>query len=244
MMRRFPWFSLGSVALVLAAGSNVAGQTPKDNPARFREMFIQLDSNGDTVLERDEIPVEGRAAFDRLLKRGDTNKNGKLEIEEVRALGQKVAVLNDISTVLARFKGMDKDGDGKVTRAEFTGVPANFDRIDTDKDGALSKEELTKFFTPRLAAAGAETPKAEAKSQAKVEAPAKPKDEPKKEVAKTPTDAEKADLLQRFAFLDKDGDGKISKSEFLREKLFDRLDTDKDGFLSPTELAKFMKPEE
>ena len=69
-------------------------------------------------------------------------------------------------------------------------------------------------------------------------------EEPKKEVAKTVTDAEKADLLQRFTFLDKDGDGKISKGEFLREKMFERLDTDKDGSLSPTELAKFMKPEE
>ncbi len=247
-MQRFTWFSLASLGLVLVAGSGVSGQTPKDNAARFREIFIQLDSNGDTVLDRDEIPAAGRVWFEDLLKRGDTNKNGKLEAEEYRALVQKLAVLNDISTVLARFKGMDKDGDGKVTRAEFTGVPANFERIDTDKDGALSKEEITKFFTPRLAAAGAGTPKAkpDAKSKPKVEAeaPAKPKDDAKKEVAKTPTDAEKADLLQRFAFLDKDGDGKISKSEFLREKLFDRLDTDKDGFLSPTELAKFMKPEE
>ena len=249
-MRRFTWLPLTSFAIVLVAASSVSGQTPKGNVANFREVFIQLDSNGDTVLERDEIPASGRVWFEDLLKRGDTNKNGKLEAEEYRVLVQKIAILNDISTVLARFKGMDKDGDGKVTRAEFTGVPANFDRIDTDKDGTLSKEEITKFFTSRVAAAGAATPKAKADAQSKdkpkveAEAPAKPKDEPKKEVAKTATDAEKADLLQRFAFLDKDGDGKISKSEFLREKLFDRLDTDKDGFLSPTELAKFMKPEE
>ena len=249
-MRRFPWFSLASLAIILFAASTAIGQAPKGNMANFRELFVQLDSNGDTVLERDEIPASGRAWFENLLKRGDSNKNGKLEAEEYRALVQKVAILNDIPTVLARFKGMDKDSDGKVTRAEFTGVPANFDRIDTDKDGNLSKEEITKFFTPRLGAAGAATPKAKADAQSKdkpkveAEPPAKPKDDTKKEVAKVATDAGKADLQQRFAFLDKDGDGKISKSEFLREKLFDRLDVDKDGFLSPAELAKFMKPEE
>lgn len=251
-MRRLPRYSLASVAIVLIAGSSVAAQTPKDNPAKFREMFVKLDANGDTVLERDEMPVEGRAAFDRLIKRGDANENGKLELEELRALGKKVAVPNDPSitatAVLARFQRMDKDGDGKVARAEFTGVPANFDRMDADKDGALSKEEITKSFASRPAAAGAASPKVRAKARAeaktKVEASAKPKDDAKKEVAKPATDANKADRLQRFTFLDKDGDGKISKGEFPREKLFDRLDADGDGFLSSTELAKFRKLEE
>ena len=36
---------------------------------------------------------------------------------------------------------MDKDGDGKVSRAEFAGAPAMFDRLDADKDGSLSKDE-------------------------------------------------------------------------------------------------------
>jgi Ca2+-binding EF-hand superfamily protein len=157
-----------------------------------------------------------------------------------------------MTAVTARFKGKDKDHDGKVTRAEFTGVPANFDRIDTDKDGALSKDEITKFFSARVADGGAALPKAAAKARAKAKAdadvPSKPKadaktdgDAKKKETAKPKSDEESADLAQRFKFLDKDGDGKISKAEFLREKLFDRLDADKDGFLSPVELAKFMK---
>jgi len=36
----------------------------------------------------------------------------------------------------------------------------------------------------------------------------------------------------------------LSKAEFPREKLFDRLDADKDGYLTPAELAKFRKPGE
>jgi len=41
--------------------------------------------------------------------------------------------------------------------------------------------------------------------------------------------------------MDTDGDGKLSKSEFPREKIFDRLDADKDGFLSKDELQNAPK---
>ena len=255
-MRWLSWPILASFALVLSAGLPVMGQAAQPNAARFREAFIKLDSNGDTVLERDEIPADGRAAFERLLKRGDANKNGKLEAEEFRALAQKLAVLNDITDVQARFKRMDKNEDGKVTRAEFTGVPANFDKIDADKDGSLSKAEIARFFTRRVAAAGlpALAPRAEAgdKPKAKAVADSTPKPDQAARKAETPApavpkedrEAEKVELSERFRFLDKNGDGKISKGEFLNEKLFEHLDTNKDGFLSLAELAKFAAPEE
>ena len=137
-----------TACLGLSAVSTAFAQTA--GPAKFRETFTQLDTNGDTVLERSEIPEAGRAAFDRLLKRGDTNQNGKLELEELRALGQKVAILNDPEIAANRFKNMDKAHDGKITKEEWTGVAANFVRIDTDKNGSISKEELTKFMGPIL----------------------------------------------------------------------------------------------
>ena len=153
---------------------------------------------------------------------------------------------------------MDKDGDGKVTRAEFTGVPANFDRIDSNKDGALSKDEITRFFSARMAQAAAAAlnrtrSRREDQAEAEVDAevPPDPKPSRRRTLAARRTRQEGRsrkgeklpNLAQRFKFLDKDGDGKISKGEFLREKLFDRLDANKDGFLSPEELAKFMKSE-
>lgn len=44
-----------------------------------------------------------------------------------------------------RMKAADKDGDGKISRAEAVALPRlakHFDEIDTNKDGFVSKEEL------------------------------------------------------------------------------------------------------
>ena len=40
------------------------------------------------------------------------------------------------------IKKLDKNGDGKVSREEWTGPPQAFDRIDENSDGAISKEEI------------------------------------------------------------------------------------------------------
>lgn len=196
---------LGLLALPLAAPA--PAQQAKGAP-RFREVFLQLDANSDTVLERDEIPESGRDAFDRLVKRGDANKNGKLEADEMRTLGQKLAALESPASAIARFTAMDKDKDGKVTKIEFTGAVARFAQIDADKDGVLTREEITGFFASQ---------------------PARPA---------TPAAEVPASPAGRFKALDKDGDGKLSKSEFPRPKQFDRLDADKDGFLTRAELAR------
>jgi len=54
-------------------------------------------------------------------------------------------------TIEERFKKMDKDGNGKLTREEFVGkkkdeakekAEKRFDRADKDKDGSLTLEEL------------------------------------------------------------------------------------------------------
>ena len=44
-----------------------------------------------------------------------------------------------------RFKAADKDGDGKISRAEAVALPRiakQFDEIDTNKDGFITTEEL------------------------------------------------------------------------------------------------------
>lgn len=44
-----------------------------------------------------------------------------------------------------RMKAADKDGDGKISRAEAVALPRlakHFDEIDINKDGFVSKEEL------------------------------------------------------------------------------------------------------
>ena len=44
-----------------------------------------------------------------------------------------------------RLKAADKDGDGKISRAEAVALPRlakHFDEIDTNKDGFLDREEM------------------------------------------------------------------------------------------------------
>ena len=47
--------------------------------------------------------------------------------------------------ILERLWQDDKNGDGKVTRAEFTGPAQLFERFDGNKDGVIDKEEAEKF---------------------------------------------------------------------------------------------------
>jgi Ca2+-binding EF-hand superfamily protein len=134
--------------LALVIGLSLVGvalaQVAKKQAEVFRDLFIELDANRDNAIERDEVPASARASFDRLLKRGDDNHNGKLEAEEYRS------ILADLRTIaeqtkkqtVERFKAMDKDGDGKVSREEFTGPKPRFDVLDRDGDGFLTQQEL------------------------------------------------------------------------------------------------------
>lgn len=155
---RLTLLALGLLALPLPTAAT-AQQGPA--AAEFRAAFLKLDANGDTVLERDEVPEAGRAAFDRLRLRGDANRDGKLDAPEMRALGQKLRALGGPGVAPAarpaRLKAMDRNGDGVVSKAEFTGPAPLFDRIDADKDGALTMQEARAF------AARAQGPRPKAK---------------------------------------------------------------------------------
>jgi Ca2+-binding EF-hand superfamily protein len=53
-----------------------------------------------------------------------------------------------------RIKAADKDGDGKISRAEVVALPRiakHFDEIDTNKDGFITHEELKAFRDKRAA---------------------------------------------------------------------------------------------
>lgn len=88
--------------------------------------------------------------FQELLNKYDTNKDGKLDDKE------RAAIRAD------HFKKLDKDGDGKISRAEFPAAMeaareqekqehmlAMFDKMDANKDGIVTQAEFDAFKPPR-----------------------------------------------------------------------------------------------
>jgi Ca2+-binding EF-hand superfamily protein len=228
---------------------------PVPGPAELREMFLQLDTNNDTVIERDEVPESGREAFETLLKLGDTDKNDQLEAAELRTLIQKAGGgIRNPQALLRRFDNLDKDGDGKLTREEFRsssapvkGPTPAFDRFDQDKDGFLTKEEIT-----RVASQGGPRPAASVEKAKRKNAAKKAGDTPAPLADSSPPARAKASaravaksgqgvFARRFETLDKDGDGQVTRDEFQGPALlFDRLDSNADGSLSTKEYAKLQ----
>ena len=193
----------------------------------FLQTFIDLDANGDMAIERSEVPESGMKAFERLLKRGDTNSNGRLEGDELRALGEKARMAAGPVGGGGRLRAMDADGDGKVTRAEFQGPPALFDRLDKDGDGTVTMDEARTFAAGMMPAV-AERFKAVDKdgdgSISREEFPGRP---------------------AGFQRLDADGDGRLSPEEFARGAMLLPGVRSTDGpAKNPNPDAKSEKPKE
>jgi Ca2+-binding EF-hand superfamily protein len=123
------------------------------------------------------------------------------------------------------FALLDSDKDGKLTKAEVDGAVRALVKLDADDNEILSPEEL---FGPRPA------PTPQNRMQYK-------DDSNGANSGLLILDAEDAPSRLMYSLLahyDKDADQKLSKQELiLPAGLFDKLDTDKDGFLDGTELA-------
>ncbi|MBM4093632.1 MAG: EF-hand domain-containing protein, partial [Planctomycetes bacterium] len=52
------------------------------------------------------------------------------------------------NSLMERFKQLDKNGDGKLSREEGRSL-TNFDEMDTDKDGFLTPQEIGSFYKPK-----------------------------------------------------------------------------------------------
>ncbi len=105
---------------------------------------------------------------------------------------------------------VDADRDGNVSLKEWKGSPFAFAMQDANGDGVLSGEELTVQQTPETAA---------------------------KVPAASRQEVEKARQARLFRGLDKDRDGRLSKSELPRDQ-FDRLDRDRDGVVTREEFTQ------
>ena len=97
------------------------------------QQLMAFDKNGDGVLEASEVP----ARMQNLFKRGDTNHDGKLTSDEIRAMASR--------------QGMPA---GNPSLPFEHGIPTANDpllyAIDTNHDGIISDAELAESITSEL----------------------------------------------------------------------------------------------
>lgn len=122
-----------SACLVVMAASTAQAASRTPGAA-----LDKADANHDGYITRDEFKASRAAQFARL----DRNDDGVVSLSEFPRLAKSNR--SRAQALKAVISHADRDGDGRVTRAEFVDGPAPlFDRADGDHDGRLSRDEVT-----------------------------------------------------------------------------------------------------
>ncbi|MGB5037294.1 MAG: EF-hand domain-containing protein, partial [Blastocatellia bacterium] len=213
--------------LLATATSLLLWSSPSWIEAQEENLFERLDTNKDGQVAVDEIDADRRRLFERLLRIGDKNSDGKLSREEfteaVKVRPNEPAPgapgdrpnLPEPREVLVRF---DKDQDGKLSKEEAPDrLKENFDRVDTNKDGSIDADELRQAFMALARGAG-------------------------------PAGRMTPQIFERmFQERDKNKDGKLTKDEMPEERqeffarLLGRFDDDGDGALTKEQFVKALQ---
>ncbi len=191
-----------ALALAVAAAGTAFAQQNAAGPQSAPR--VKLDANGDGVIDRNEAAKSERfaARFDQM----DKNKDGKLTADERPQWSGRHGGHRG-----GRMMQADKDGDGRISKAEAAAEPKfaeRFDKMDTNKDGfvdradreQMGREHREKWFADADANKDGKLSKAEMDG-----ADAKRRAEFQQK--------RQASSAERFQRMDKNGDGSISRDE-------------------------------
>ena len=213
-MTRISLGILAAVVLVILTMGTSLAQRQADPEA----MFERLDQDGDGVVTSDEVPDGQKERFDRILSRGDQDRDGRLTREEFMASlegaqsrqgqgrGGRAGRNFDPGRM---FERMDTNGDGKITRDELPEqAPPMFERMDSDGDGAITREEISNFRPGGGRGQGG--------------------------------GGQRMNPDRMFEQFDANGDGKITEDELPEDAppLLQRFDRDGDGAVTREELSQ------
>jgi Ca2+-binding EF-hand superfamily protein len=121
-----------------------AGAKPDD----LVKQLMLLDKNGDGVLTQDELPARMAGMF----KRGDTNHDGKLTADEIRAMAVTQSAPNGVPLKAGQASGvmrmdpvlnaLDADHDGTISASEIAAASESLMALDVAHSGGLSADVL------------------------------------------------------------------------------------------------------
>ncbi len=131
-MKRFAGFALIAAAALAADAPPALAEGAGGHGER---MWQRLDLNRDGAITPDEAGAVQAVRF----LRWDSDGDGVITEAEMLAAAQaRIA-----RRIAKRFARMDRNGDGRIERAEFDDRgAARFARLDTDGDGRVTREEI------------------------------------------------------------------------------------------------------
>lgn len=192
-------------------------------------LFDRMDTNKDGVITREEV----KAARDAMFVAIDSNKDGVITRDEMKAYHQSQRDQAFAKAQQARanaFAKMDKNNDGFITKDEWVSLRAN--------QNPKAADRLAAAFTRLDTDKDGKISKTE--FEARRAAPAKMP--PKADKAKMPPKMQMGKMESMKPRIGKDG--KITKAEWdamPMPKLFEIADNNKDGKITKEEAAEAMK---
>lgn len=108
-------------------------------------LFDRLDADGNGEVSLAEITAARQAQFDRV----DANGDGAVTLDELGAAQDRLRRFVELpgADPAERLRRQDRDGDGRLSRDEFSAVPPALLLIDADGNGAISRAEFDRAMS-------------------------------------------------------------------------------------------------
>lgn len=209
--------------------ANTAAASTYDYSRTATSYLQRYDSDKNGYLDEKEVGN----TFARLAQMWDTDQDGKIFAKEIEASYRRTQapMMSQVrASALTQgnplFSTLDLSGDGRLSLREMRTSPKRILTFDKDKDGEISPDEIpTTIAVTFQQGYGNYTYSRPVQRNGSTATRPAPRDQP-----------------EWFTRMDRNGDGDVTLKEFLGEKAdFEKLDTNKDGFIEPAEAKAAAK---